>query len=190
MKNRQRGFLALLAPYAAKLILYGVIAAVIAGTVYGIYFKVMHWCNTACVQVTAERDQLAGTLKAAQERATALALLWAKSVDDAEAKERQRETEAARRYDSLLARAEAINRGSGLRLSVGTIGVLTDASREANAARPPAEHQEPAETVSGTTDEREIAVAWVKASEAYADAFGKWQACVNWVEQLRAAEAQ
>lgn len=165
-------------PYILAAILLGVLA-----------WKADHYCNTVCRDARAERDQLVTEKKAAQERATALALLWAKSVDDAERKERERETEATRRYDSLLARAEAINRGSGLRLSVGTIGVLTDASREANAARSPAEHQDAPETVppAADTDEREIAIAWVKASEAYADAFGKWQACVSFYESLRGA---
>lgn len=166
-------------PYILAAILLGVVA-----------YRANHWCNTVCRDARAERDQLVTEKKAAQERATALALLWAKSVDDAETKERQREAESARRYDSLLARAEAINRGNGLRLSVGTIGVLTDASREANAARSTPVDQDPAEAVSpaaDTTDEREIAIAWVKASEAYADAFGKWQACVAAYESIRSA---
>lgn len=159
--------------------------AVIGGGYY--WLEHIH-CNVACHDARSERDELSAQILAARERATALALLWAKSVDDAETKEHQREAEATRRYDSLLARAQAVNRGSGLRLSVGTIGVLNDATREANAAGPPPEHQEPAEAVSGTTDEREIAIAWVKASEAYADAYGKWQACVQFYQGLQHAE--
>lgn len=165
-----------------------ILAAILAGVVV---YRANHWCNTVCKDARVERDQLVAEKMAAQERATALALLWAKSLDDAERKERERESEAARRYDSLLARAQAVDRGPGMRLSVGTIRLLDDASAAANLARPPAVDQDPAESVppaSDTTDEREIAVAWVKASEAYADAFGKWQSCVNFYQSLRSAD--
>ena len=109
-------------------IVYAVMAIAIAAAVYATVHAVNHWHNAAWREVAAERDQLVAEKQAAQERATALALLWSKTVDEAERREHEREIESARRYDSLLARAEAVNRGSGLRLSVGTIRLLDDAT--------------------------------------------------------------
>ena len=73
---------------------------------YGLWFRVDHWCNSQCRKVTIDAETAKASLRDAQERATALALLWAKAIEQVEIRyvdvRRDREaTVAGLRHPSL-----------------------------------------------------------------------------------------
>lgn len=176
--KRQRGYV--------QLIVYGVMALAAAGAMYAIYSKVMHWCNTACVEVTAERDALQAEKTAAQERATALALLWADGLNKVEVRYVEQVKVVERVFGELRDRARAVVGGGGIQLRADEQRVLLDAHRAANPDPDPAvaavDHR-PAEAVPAATGDTIItpaqyAQAYVEGAEAYRDAYDKWQAAV------------
>lgn len=174
-------------PYILAAILLGVLA-----------YKANTWCNGACKDARAEVVILQAEKKAAQERATAIALLWSAQVDKTEAEVRKRDAQTASTFGALVRRAEAIDSPVGLRIGGPTARLLLDASRAANAAAAPAEPETPPDAVSepaeehtySTFNERELATAWIKAAMAYTDAVGQWRACVDYYEGLRNVDEQ
>jgi hypothetical protein len=94
-------------------------------------------------------------------------------------------------FDRLAQRALGDVPASPSGLGSAARVVMRDASAAANrGAEAPAlaadagSSTQPAETVS----QRAVAAAWVAASEAYADARGKWAACVLFYDSLRSAQ--
>jgi hypothetical protein len=136
---------------------------------------------------TAEAD-----LHAAEQRAAALALLWQGAVEKAGADvQRQKEIDDAN-FAKLQARADALAQHDVV-VSAALAGLLRDVSRAANAARAATGHSDAAPTVPYRTGsvayaERAIARFIVQAGHAYADAYGKWQACVTTYNALRAQQ--
>jgi hypothetical protein len=63
--------------------------------------------------------------------------------------------------------------------------VFRDATENANAARPPEVDKDPPDTVPIATNEQALSLYATEAARAYADAFGKWQKCVEFYEGLR-----
>jgi hypothetical protein len=151
--------------------------------------KVTHWCNTVCVEQTERAETAEKLLEAARKRATELALLWAAQVDKTEAKNREADAERRKAFDALADRARHLPGLPSVRLGVDADRVWRDSSREANAARPPAEREAVPDSVPQPAySEQDLATFFVESARAYADAYGQWQACVNHYESLRTAE--
>lgn len=159
-----------------------------------LWWKADHYCNSVCRDARGERDSLRAEKVAAQERATALALLWSAQLDKTDAEVRKREAEKRVQFSGLMDRAQSLDRGAGLRIGNDTARLLLDASRAANSGTT-AEHQEepapvpePAEEHTYSTfNDRDLAEAWIKAAAAYADAVMLHRACVEAWDQLRGA---
>ncbi len=166
-----------------------IVGAVILG---GLYYSAQHYCNTVCKDARAEVVTLKEEKKAAQERATAIALLWSAQVDKTESEARQRREANEAKFSALAERARALPAGA-VRMSGAAAGLLDDVSRAANAASAPAGGEARTEAVPQTSspvayDEREFASYIVLAGEAYSDAVNQWRACVTHYERL--ADAQ
>ena len=175
-----------------------ILAAALAGLVW---WKADHWCNSACQAQSVKARTAEGkirTLEAqiaeAQERATALALLWSSQVDKTEAANAAAAKIRAEAFAPIQQRASAIPRGAVVRLPDGAYSLFSAASAAANAGptpRPAAIHSAPAGPVpSGPADidAADLTAAWVTAAAAYSDAVGQWRACVNFYTGLQEAE--
>jgi head-tail adaptor len=161
------------------------------------WWKADNWCNSACDEkarevavLQAHAAELEGVIKVAQERATALALLWADAVQKVEVryvevvKQRQSVFASIRERSGRIRTAAA---GIAVPVPADAAGVLADASRAANAASDSGEHQGPAEAVPGAARDTTLdqwVEAWTDAAEAYADAKEKHSACVAYVGQI------
>lgn len=162
-----------------------------------------NWCNGACrdaraevVALTEERDGLAAGIKAAQERASALALLWADAVQRVEVRYAEAKRESGTLFAGLRERAGKIREGTAavrVPIPAGALSVLADAHRGANGGQDPATAggdsgasapvpEAPGGEVVTGLDE------WVafatEAAEAYADARQKHLACVAWAGSI------
>ena len=147
--------------------------------------------STACRQYRASADTLRAEKAAAQERATAMALLWAKAIDNVEVRyvevARDRENAAS----GLRERARSIGlgtRGASIRLPPDAISLLGDIASFANDSAPAAVDQKPPEAVSQPARDTSLA-DWLTfaadAADAYRDARDKHLACVAAYESLR-----
>ena len=164
---------------------------------FGVYWKANTWCNKSCEAQTVKARTAEGKirtleaqLREAQERATALALLWSEQVDKTEAANALALKARQSTFTTLAGRARLVPRGAAIRLPAGAWGVLHDASSAANAARPAAVSEAPADPVSaapGAVDAADLTASWVAAAAAYADAYGQWQSCVQHYEALQGA---
>ena len=167
----------------------------LAGVVLGVgIYRANHWCNSVCKEARSEVEQLQAEKKAAQERATAITMLWAAQVDKTEAEARKRRESNETKFAGLGARARALP-AAAVRVSAAAAGLLDDVSRAANAAAAPGGGEAPAEAVPQSTgpvayDEREFAQYIVLAGQAYADAVNQWRSCVNHYERLAEAQQQ
>lgn len=189
---KQRGFI-----LTAQLIAYAVIALVVVIAAGTVTYKVNHWCNAACTEARDEADTLRKEKVAAQERATALANLWAAQVDKTEAEARQRKVLQDEKFTALKNRVRHLSGNRALRLGAPAVGVLNDAVRAANDAPAVAEVGEaPAPGVPEPPDadnqpgalllsEREMVDFIVATAIAYNDAVAQWKSCVNFYEGLR-----
>ena len=184
------GFLRVAWPY--------ILAAALAGAVY---WKANTWCNSACkdqqkIARTAEGKirTLELQIAEAQERATALALLWSAQVDKTEAANAAAAKFRAQVFAPLDQRARSLPRGAIVRLPADAYSLFGAASAAANASaapRPAAVNPAPAGPVpSGPADidAADLTAAWVTAAASYADAVGQWRACVNFYTGLQEAE--
>jgi hypothetical protein len=150
------------------------------------YYKAQHWCNTVCLEKGAKLKQAEQQIEDARQRATDLALLWAKEVDQAEEKNRAAANQRAKDFAALEDRVRSLSSRLSIALSADADRVWRDSSREANAARDAQEHPETADPVPNPTySEQDLAAFFVAAAKAYADAYGQWLACVNYYEGLR-----
>lgn len=175
------------------LIIYAVIAGVAVAAIWGIVYKVQHWCNKACVQAQSERDVLAREKKEAQERATALAGLWAATVEKADAAANQRQKETNATFATLNQRIAALSHGTVAVSSAANL-VLRDITDAANATNTAAASQVNSGTAAAVSeaagpveyDQTEFVKYIASGAEAYRIAFGKWQSCVEQYNNARA----
>lgn len=124
----QRGF-------AEVLILYAIIAIVAVAAIGGAVYKVNHWCNTVCEDARAEVVMLKAEKAAAQERATAIALLWSGQVDKTASAESQLETLRHARAETVRAAAAALPAADrGRVVPAAVVRVLDSAAGAANSA--------------------------------------------------------
>lgn len=161
------------------------------------------WCNGACqeareevVQLTQERDGLLAGIKAAQDRASALAVLWAEAIQKVEVRYVEAKREQSKVFAGLRERAGRIRlapAGTPLVVPADVGGLLADAHRGANGGEDTApaggDSQAAApvpETAGGAVDTTlaEWAQFAVEAAEAYADARSKHLACVAWAGSI------
>jgi hypothetical protein len=169
----------------STLILYGILAAVVLGVIGTAVYKANHWCNAVCEDMMLEIEKLELEKKAAQERATALALMWSAKVDEAARLAMKLKEMHDAAYKELRIRAANVNRAGGVRFRADLAGVFRDSANAANDGAAPAEgNPPPTAAVPDATgyeayDERELAQFFVDASAAYRDAVNLWRACVQ-----------
>lgn len=161
------------------------------------------WCNGACqdareevVALTEERDGLLAGIKAAQDRATALALLWSEAIQRVEVRYVEAKRESTTVFAGLRERAGKIRESTArVRVPVpaGALGVLADAHRSANGGQDPApaggDSRAPEAVPEATGGQVDTGLdEWVAfaaaAAEAYADARQKHMACVAWAGSI------
>lgn len=160
--SNQRGFIPI------GLIVYGVAALAVMAALGVAAWKVDHWCNSACKnaqleikQQSARADAAEAAIKAAQERATAIALLWAGKVTTEETNAKQRDTDRAARFGPILAASRSLPAADArVRFPAPAVRVLDDAIRAGNAAiaRPAAEPEKAAATAAATAARTDDAV--------------------------------
>ena len=188
--------------FLIPLLIRGAMALAVVAALWMVWHRVDNWCNEACQSAqteTAEARTQIGLLhtqiRQAQERATALALLWAESINRVEV----RYVEVAR--DRTNAAAGVRERAGRIRHSTDPVrivvppdalGVLGDAAALANAEPPAAAEgdQRPAEAVPVAAGPAETTLTdWlafaVDAAEAYREAADKHLACVSAYEAAR-----
>ena len=151
----------------------------------------VEWCNHACrvqkANVASEHAQvlkLNDAIASAQKRATDLALLWSKQVDKSDQELRKQQENDRAIVDALQARIKRLSDRPTIVISSDAGRLLDDASRFANQTpAAPEVHQDAAAPVPSVS-EQALAQAWADAAAAYRDAYGHWQACVNFYEKL------
>ena len=160
---------------------------------YG-WYRVDHWCNGACKSAQREVLQLQHEKQQAQERATALALLWSEAINRVEVRyvEMARtRSDAATRLRERAGRIRLDGGGVGVRVPPAAVGLLDDAHRLAND--PPAAGGDqsapdpvpaPADTVEIDTTLATWIATYLEAAIAYRDAADKHMACVAAYESL------
>ena len=142
------------------------------------------------VEWQAERTQLI----AARD---AMVIRWAKDIQEVERVYVNTSMERESRFGAIRSRANSVGVSGGIRLSADAVGVLNDAVAAANPGHTAAsrETQGAAQTIpesAGSAQVETDAGSWVTfavdAADAYRDAFDKWQACVSWAGEIRAAQ--
>ncbi len=126
--NRQRGFIPI------SLIMYAVAALAVMAALATLVYKVNHWCNAACTAQTERADAAEASINAAQDRATAMALLWDKERQGRESDARQRETDRTARFAPILAASRSLPADvARVRFPDAAARVLDDAINASNA---------------------------------------------------------
>lgn len=182
------------------LLLYALTAALAVGATYAFLEK---RCNSACKDMAekyagAERrvKALEAEKVAAQDRATAMALLAAQRLEATDRAVRANQEKNDATIATLDARARAL-RGRLVRVSADAARLLADAAVAANAgnATPAEVDHGPAPAVPDSAapgslvvfDEGELTAWGVRAGAAYLSCRTKWAACVTAYEQVRTA---
>jgi hypothetical protein len=191
---RQRGFgLITFLPY----IIGGLAIASLAGWVW---WQANSWCNRVCRDATEQADAYRAELdiakaqaEDARKRATALALLWSDAIHRIEV--RYVEIVKWRTQTFVEIRERPYHAEGSITLGPDARGVLRDSADAANNPGPTASGEGAAAPVPETAGSVTTAQEWIAfatdAAEAYADARGKWLACVNWAESVhRTAPSQ
>lgn len=165
----------------------------LAGAVWGAQevrvLRLEHQASAAEARAVKVDAQLA----AAQKRASDLALLWAGSVEQADAAVRAAERKRDDEFAQLQARADRVP--DRVVVFSGIAGRLfTDITGAANAAgsAPIGEggtQTIPADAAVGYS-ERALADFLVESAKAYREAREKWEACVTFYDGLRADEGK
>lgn len=176
--------------------------AVVAGLLWGAWSAVNGWCNGACKVATERADEAWVRVKAAddaiaraQERATALALLWSEAIQRVEVRHVEVVKWRTRTFVEYRERAAGAEVSGTITLSPGAVSVLADSASAANDPGPAAGGEGTAAPVpepagDTATEAREWVEFAVEAAAAYADARDKWQACVSWAGAITQAEAK
>jgi hypothetical protein len=174
--KRQRGSILI------TLLIYGAIALAVSAAIYGVWRSVNGWCNGACVEAREERDaataegeRLAGLIKAAQERATALALMWSEAVQRVEVRYVERAATRSTEFAGIRERAGRIAHAEiaiPVPLSADVVRLLNDVHAAANdaGAGPAAGAGDEGAALPGAA--RIVPVGeWVRIYEAGGEAF-------------------
>ncbi len=152
------------------------------------------WCNGACEDARAELVTAQAQIQEAQERATALALLWSEAINRVEVRYvevARTRSDAAARLRERAGRIRLDGGGVGVRVPPAAVGLLDDAHRLAND--PPAAGGDqsapdpvpaPADTVEIDTTLATWIATYLEAAIAYRDAADKHLACVAAYESL------
>ena len=157
------------------------------------WHKADNWCNGACKDARAELSVAQGQIQAAQERATALALLWAKAINNVEVRYVELAGNRADATANLRERAGRIRPATSsvaIRVPDDALRVLGDVAEFANDTPAPEGNQGASEAVpvaaggAETTLDEWIAFA-IDAGEAYREAADKHQACVAAYDAVR-----
>jgi hypothetical protein len=178
--NLQRGFIPI------SLIMYGVAALVALAAIGTVIYKVRHWCNAACVEQRDRADVAEASIKAAQDRATAIALLWAGNVTREDTNAKQRDADRTARFAPIVAASRALPADvARTRFPAAAARVLDDAIRAGNAnltepAREPAKEAGAAPAApAGAVDVAGITAWGVDVAALYASCADQvlgWQA--------------
>lgn len=177
----QRGF-------AEGLILYAIVAVVTLAAIGGAYYKLQHYCNTVCKDARAEVGVLKSEKAAAQERATAIALMWSGQVDKTAKAEQQLETDRHARAEKVRTAAAALPAADrGRPVPAAVVRVLGDAASAANAAGTPTRAQETAPPVADTS--LGVLTDWaVLVTEIHAECRDRVRQWEEFYSGLRAAQ--
>ena len=151
------------------------------------------WCNSACKDARAELVAAQGQIKEAQERATALALMWSEAINRVEVRYVELARDRADAAANLRERAGRIRpatAGVSIRVPADAVGVLGDVARFANDSPAPAVDQGAAAPVPVPARDADTTLAeWisfaVEAGAAYREAADKHAACVAAYDSLR-----
>ena len=176
------------------LIWRGLALLAVIAALYGAWYKVDNWCNSACRDEAARAEVAEGLIAAAQERATALALLWAKAIDQVETAHVESRRISEHAAVQLRERARRItSRGDSgtIRVDPDAGRLLADSADFANRTPAAEVDSRPAEAVPDAARDTTLA-QWtefaISAAEAYADARQKHQACVAWAAAITTPE--
>lgn len=177
---KQRGFV-----IPVTLIVYGLLALGAIAVLGGIAYKAQHWCNVACKDARAQRDELAAEKSAALKREAAIAVLYGQQVAATQAAENRRDEV---RHDTFATlRTRAIPVGAGVRVPAAAVRLLADATNAANAAGTPASPQETAAPAAAPADGASL-VGWlVDVTEIHAECRDRVAAWERFYDGLRAA---
>lgn len=165
----------------------GAMVLAVLAAVYAAWYKVDRTCwTTACKDQSVRAEVAESAIRVAQDRATALALLWAQSLEKVRIEYRDRVVVRDRQFSNLRERAGKITNEVLVPIDVPTLVILRDATALANATNPAAagSDQSPSEAVSVPSGD------WtrfaVEAAAAYRDAVDKHMACVAWANEITA----
>ena len=176
--------MALLLPLFLRALPY---IAAIALAWYG-WHRADTWCNSACRDQRDRANAAEAAIKVAEQRATDLALLWAQQVDKADEAARQARNANAQVFTRLADDARRLPAGGHLSISPAARSVFDGITAAAND-QPPADppRVEPAPEAVSCIPEREAAIAWAQAAEAYRDATSLLEQTRRWYEGIRNA---
>lgn len=160
------------------------------------------WCNGPCRRARAAIREYETRMVAAQKRATDLALLYAKTLDNIDrAVKQQKETDRAT-FDVLASRARELPARASVRLSDSAVRLWSNATGAANDPRPAGVGTQPAAAVPGSAQgqaiagggggggdlwysEQDVVSFVVESALAYRDARARWAACVQSYDAIR-----
>ncbi len=139
--------------------------------------------SSACRSERTQNENLRSQIAAAHERATALALLWAKEVDNVKVRYAEVVKERSQAFAGIRDGARQVRPATDsvvVRVPADALVVLNDASRAANPAAASGD-QGPAQAVPQAARDTTL-TEWIAfatdAAEAYRDAADKHLACV------------
>lgn len=158
---------------------------------YG-WHRLDNWCNAACQSASSKLTIAEQQITAAQERATAIAMLWAKAINNVEVRYVEVVSERTAAASGLRERAGRIRPATdsvSVRVPADALRVLDDAAKLANNSAAPAVDQRPTAPFPDAAGPAETTLSdWVAfavdAAEAYRDAADKHSACVAAYESL------
>ena len=151
------------------------------------------WCNGACEDARAELVTAQAQIQEAQERATALALMWSEAINRVEVRYVElagNRADAAANLRERAGRIRPATAGVSIRVPADAVGVLGDVARFANDSPAPAVDQGAAAPVPAPARDADTTLAeWisfaVEAGAAYREAADKHAACVAAYDSLR-----
>lgn len=180
-------------------VVYAIAAVAVLAVIGTAAWRINHWCNAACKAEGVRADAAESTIKTAQERATAMTMLWDAERQKREADANARQADRAARFvavDSAVVRLPAATgripfpsnavRVFDAAIDAGNAGVARSAGEPAKetaaASAAPADGERV--TVGDVTN---WAVAVAKVYAECADMVTGWQ---SFYEGLRVAQAR
>lgn len=175
----------------------------VAGALWYGWSVVNGWCNESCrdareevVSLQAKVTDLESQAQAARDRATALALLWAKELDNVKERIKERVIVRTQTFGGIRERVGKISDGVAIPVDVDTQRLLADVTRAANDSAPAAGSEvapDPVPEATGSVDTqlRDWVAFAAAAGEAYRSAADQHLACVQAYTALeRGAKAE